>query len=203
MRSRRSFLGTFIVGTTLTMFCLGVDSHADEPRSTTDKDEISIPRKSSIVGTWLFNVDTGIDGLAPLQAFVTFNRGGTLIVSQNTVHENSAALDFVCRCNASNAHGVWVRTGRNTFSFKFSAFIFAGPDTADLSLNFSEPVLEVGQHIGFGRLLDGSVEVRGDKLKGTNIGAAVNLDGENINPEFLPVKQSFRGERMKIARVRD
>ena len=65
-------------------------------------------------------------------------------------------------------------------------------------LNLSESISEVGQHIGFAGVTEAKAQVRGNRLKGTNLGKVVNLDGENINPDIPAVRQSFVGERMRI-----
>ena len=154
--------------------------------------------RNSIIGTWLLEVDSNIPDAAPITALVSFQRGGTLIVSQNGIHENSETFDPICGCNATNGHGIWKRKGFKKYEFKFTFLLFAGPLTASFPLNVTDPVIGVGQHIGYGLVKNARIIIDGDKLSGTNIGAGLNLEGENINPNFRPISQSFKGKRLKF-----
>ena len=154
--------------------------------------------KNRLVGSWLFTVDAGTLGGPPIKAVMNFEKGGTVIVSQTGAHENSAAIDPVCGCNASNGQGVWKRTGPNTYAFKFIVFAFAGSETSQMSLNLSEEVQRVGQHIGVG-IIRGEVRVDRDTLEGTSLNEILNLDGENLNPDFPPFELTLTGERITVS----
>ena len=148
--------------------------------------------RNSLIGTWLLEADTGFPDAQVVTALVSFHRGGTLTVSQNGIHENSEFFDPVCGCNGGNGHGVWKRIGHNKYEFKFTFFLFSGPQTANFPINFTEPVVGSGQHIGYALIKNAKVVVNRDEFAGNNIGVGLNLAGENINPAFGPFKQFFK-----------
>lgn len=152
---------------------------------------------SKLVGTWFTSLDPGVPDVAPILAFFTFNKGGTLTQSQTLVHANSGNIDPICGCTASIGHGVWKKKRRNVFEYHFRGFVYSGPNTPDFSLNLSEPIRTVGQHIGFG-IASGTIEVIGDRLEGVNVGTIVNLDGELLNQQFPFMELPFFGERLKV-----
>ena len=154
--------------------------------------------KNSIIGTWLLTVDTGFPGAPPITALQTFERGGTLVASQNGLHANSENFDPVCGCNGGNGHGIWKRIGPKKYEFKFTFLVFAGPLKASFPINVSEPVIGAGQHIGYGLVKEAVIVVDGDEFTGTNVGAGLNLEGEILNPAFGPLTQSIVGKRLKL-----
>ena len=155
--------------------------------------------RNSIIGTWLLEVDSGFPGAPPITALATFERGGTLIVSQNGIHENSEALDPVCGCNSTNGHGVWKRIGYKKYEFKFTFLLFAGSLTAGFPLNVTDPVIVPGQHIGYGLVKRAKVIVNGNSFTGTNVGVGLNLEGEILNSAFGRSLQSFKAKRLKLS----
>jgi len=157
--------------------------------------------RNSLVGTWLLDVNVPIEGIPSIQALATFHADGTLHVSQTGIHENSAALDRFCGCNGGNAHGAWRRVGVNRYSFAFTYFLFSGPNTGSLDLNLSLPLESEGQHIGYGVVDEAIVRVVGNRLSGGNRGTGTNLDGDALNPQIPPIRQSFAGRRLVLNRL--
>ena len=153
--------------------------------------------KNSLVGTWQFTVTTdGIDA-PPLQALVSYEKGGTLIISQTGAHENSSEFESICGCNASNGQGSWKRTGSGTYSTKFEIFAFAGNSSSSLGLNLSEPIQAPGQYIGYA-IIEDELNVDGDTLTGSSQSQVLNLDGENLNPAVPPFTSSITGTRITV-----
>lgn len=158
------------------------------------------PRIERLVGIWEVTSDA-TPGVPPGSLFVSFSRGGVLNATTTVNHANGANLDPVCGCNSSDGFGTWRRTGFDTFAFTSKAFLFAGPTTATIpNLNLSESVVTEGQHVGTIILKNGVIRVVGDTMIATNIGQAVNLDGDQLNDLFPSVPQTFTGVRMKIER---
>lgn len=152
-------------------------------------------RSNRLVGTWLMSLETGVPELPRIVAFFTFNRDGTVTQTQTLLHGNSTAIDPICGCSASPGHGIWRRKRRNVFEYEFRGLIFSGPNTSDFSLNLSEPILNTGQHIGFG-VAGGTIRVRGNELTGLNLGGLNNLDGELLNPQVPFLESLFTGQRL-------
>ena len=139
------------------------------------------PHRSSVVGTWRFQVIGG----AAFEGLATFGEGGTLIFSDGLAHASRLpGIKTLVGSNFGTIHGSWKRIGRNRFSFRFRNFIFADQDAFGLPLNLSEPLTSVGQHIG-SQATKGTIVMRGnDKFDVTGMGELLNRAGMQLTPAF-------------------
>lgn len=77
-----------------------------------------LTRKNSIVGTWRSLITPTASGTQPFYAYLTYNKGGTLIESSSDPLEGSYP-----------GHGVWTRTTKDEFKITFEKFITFNPIT--------------------------------------------------------------------------
>lgn len=151
---------------------------------------------ASIVGTWIVDVDLGVPGLPNIAGYLTLHQGGTLTETNVSIHNNAAAYDPFVGGTGSDGHGYWKQIGPNRYSFEFQKLLYAGERTESMNLNLSTPILAIGQPIGYARVKGELTLIDANTLEGEDIGQLLNLEREQLNPLFPPLRQSIFARRM-------
>lgn len=126
-------------------------------------------KKKELTGTWLLKITPGEPGAVPFDGLYTFTSDGIALFS--SVGPPIPGL-------GNPGHGVWVRTGPNTFAATFKQFTFDDIFTTNGSLVINSTITMSGA----------------DDFTSQDVGGIFDLDGNLI----VTIGGSQVGQRMTI-----